>query len=208
LIWHNKILTLWKFKHHTTTLLWRLGLVNTTSIFFHYLLCAVAIATVAVWYSNIETYKYVEFTQRTEVCILPNLDIRMFKILQPFLTISNDPHIVLWTSAHYCSEKRQIYITLNWRCALYISGQIKHLNMKTKVYHTWTFLPLQLTPSLCHGSDSNECLSHRHRHIWEKKITQPAKQQRCRLVNYTQNATGNLPFSLKIYLLLFCHKNQ
>jgi hypothetical protein len=41
----------------------------------------------------------------------------------------------------------------------------------------------------------------------EKKTTQPAKE-RYKLVNYTQNTTGNLPFSLKTYLMLFCHKNQ
>jgi len=42
----------------------------------------------------------------------------------------------------------------------------------------------------------------------EKKTTQPASEQRYRLVNYTQNAAGILPFSLKIYLTIFCHKNQ
>jgi len=42
----------------------------------------------------------------------------------------------------------------------------------------------------------------------EKKTTQPAREQRYRLVNYTQNAAGILPFSLKIYLTIFCHKNQ
>jgi hypothetical protein len=35
--------------------------------------------------------------------------------------------------------------------------------------------------------------------LWGKETTQPAKDQRHRLVNYTQNATGNLPFNLKIY---------
>jgi len=30
----------------------------------------------------------------------------------------------------------------------------------------------------------------------KKKTTQPAKEQHYRLLNYTQNATGNLPFSL------------
>ena len=33
----------------------------------------------------------------------------------------------------------------------------------------------------------------------EKKTTQPAKEQCYELVSYIQNATGNLPFSLKIY---------
>jgi hypothetical protein len=42
----------------------------------------------------------------------------------------------------------------------------------------------------------------------EKKTTQPAREQRYRLVNYKQNAAGILPFSLKIYLMIFCHKNQ
>jgi len=42
----------------------------------------------------------------------------------------------------------------------------------------------------------------------KKKTKQPAKEQHYRLVNYTQNATGNLPFNLKIYLMIFSHKNQ
>jgi len=34
--------------------------------------------------------------------------------------------------------------------------------MKTKIHHKRTFLPLQLTSSVCSGYDSDECLSHRH----------------------------------------------
>jgi len=86
----------------------------------------------------------------------------MFNILQLFLAISNNPHNMLLTSAHYSPQKHLIYVTLNWRCALNVSGQIKHLNMKTTVYHKRTFLPLQMTSSECSGYDSNECLSHRH----------------------------------------------
>jgi hypothetical protein len=33
----------------------------------------------------------------------------------------------------------------------------------------------------------------------EKETTKPAKEQRYRLINYTQNATGDLLFSLKTY---------
>jgi len=42
----------------------------------------------------------------------------------------------------------------------------------------------------------------------KKKTIQPAKEQHYRLVNYTQNATRILSFSLKIYLMIFSHKNQ
>jgi hypothetical protein len=68
------------------------------------------------------------------------------------------------------------------------------------------------------GYDSNECLSRRQKHCGyfihqvgvtkmnnifhvhgEKKTTQQATEQRYRLVNYTKNTAGNLPFTLKIY---------
>jgi hypothetical protein len=93
--------------------------------------------------------------------------------------------------------------------------------MKTKVYHKRTFLPLQQTPSVCSGYDSNECLSHRQQcgyfihqvavtkinnifHVCgEKKTTQPATEKRYRLANYAQNAAGNFPFTLKIYETFF-----
>jgi hypothetical protein len=65
---------------------------------------------------------------------LPTFDIWMFNILQLFLAISNDPHNMLLTSAHYSPQKHLIYVTLNWRCALNVSGQIKHLNMKTMFF--------------------------------------------------------------------------
>jgi hypothetical protein len=45
-------------------------------------------------------------------------------------------------------------------------------------------------------------------HVCREENHTTSKKQRYRLVNYTQNAAGNLPFSLKIYLMIFCHKNQ
>jgi hypothetical protein len=42
----------------------------------------------------------------------------------------------------------------------------------------------------------------------EKKTSQPATEQCYRLVSYTQNATGNMPFSLKIYYMIISHKNH
>jgi hypothetical protein len=91
-----------------------------------------AVAIFAVRYSKTALHKYVEFTQRINLRILPAFDIRMFNILQLFLAISNDPHSMLLTSGHYSSQKCLIYVTLNWRYDLYVSGQIKHLNMKLK----------------------------------------------------------------------------
>jgi hypothetical protein len=142
----------------------------------------------------------------------------MFNIVQLFLTISNDPHSMLLNSVHYCSKKSITYVTLLWRCALNVSGQINHHNTKTKVYHKRIFLSLQLTSWLCSGYDANECLSPQTQHSGyfipqvgvtklnniflvrgEKKTTQPALKQRYRLLNYTQNAAGNFPFTLDIH---------
>jgi len=85
----------------------------------------------------------------------------MCNILQLFIAISNDPHSMLLTGVHYRSQKRLIFVTLNSRCAVYVSGQIKHLNMETKVHHK-NISALRLPSSVCHGYDWNECLSHRH----------------------------------------------
>jgi hypothetical protein len=146
---------MWQFKYHTTHFVmagfgeYYVSLVFITCC----LLCAVA--TVAVRYSNTAHHKYVPFTHTIHVCILPAFDIWMFNILQLFLGISNDPHSMLLTSEHYCPQKYLIYVTINWICAMYFSGQIKYLNMKSKVYHKRTFLPLQVTPSVCNDYDSN-----------------------------------------------------
>jgi hypothetical protein len=150
----------------------------------------------------------------------------MFNILQLFLAISNDPHSMLLTSAHYCSHKHLNYVTLNWRCALNVCGSIKHLNTKTKLYHKITFLlytwhheyaVVIVQMNVSHTDTTlwifyTTCGSYKDKQYLlpcgEKKTTHPAKEQRYRLDNYTQNATWNLPFSWKIYLTLLCHKNQ
>jgi len=150
---------MWQLKYHTKYFVmagfgdYYVSLVFITSCLLW------SVATVAVRYSNTAPHKYAQFTQRIYLCILPAFDIWMCNILQLFIAVSNDPHNRLLTSDQYCPQKYLTEVTLNWRYALYVSGQIKHLNMKTKVYHKKTFLPLQLTPSVCSCYDSNECLS-------------------------------------------------
>jgi len=122
LIWHNKILTMWKFKYHTTHFVtagfgeYCISLVFITSSLLW------AVATVAVRYSTTTPHKYVKFTQRIHIRILPAFDIWMFNTLQLFLWISNYPHSMLLTSAHYCPQKWPIYVTLNWTGPLYVTG--------------------------------------------------------------------------------------
>jgi hypothetical protein len=101
---------------------------------------------------------------------------------------------------------------------MYVCGKIKYLKMKSKVHHKITFLPLILTSSLCSGyiqmnvshTDTQHCgyfiqqvavtkMNNIFHVCGEKKTTQPVKEQCYRLHNYTQNATGNLLFSLMIY---------
>jgi hypothetical protein len=53
---------------------------------------------------------------------LTTFDIWMLNILQLFIAISNYPHSMILTSVNYSSQKRLIYVTLNWRRALNVSG--------------------------------------------------------------------------------------
>ena len=113
---------MWQFKFHTTHFVaagfgeYYVSLVFITSCLLW------AVVKVALQYSNTAPHKYAQFTQRIHLCILSAFDIWMFNILQLFLAISNDPHRMLLTSAHYCSQVHLIYVTLNWRYALCVSG--------------------------------------------------------------------------------------
>jgi hypothetical protein len=71
---------------------------------------------------------------------LPTFDIWMPNILQFFLATSNYSRSMLLTSVKYSSKKRLIYVTLNWRRALNVSGYIKYLNKNTKLYHKHLWL--------------------------------------------------------------------
>ena len=113
---------MWKFKYHKTHFVPAVFGEYYVSVVFITCCLLWAVATVAVRYSNTAPHKYLEFKQRIDLHTLPTFYIWMLNILQLFIAISNYPHSMLLTSVNYSSQKRLIYVTLNWRRALNVSG--------------------------------------------------------------------------------------